>query len=189
MLNELGIQTRASTIEEIVDGLSGRKFIDQLPVAGIASSGAQLTRVSTLSAQRAVNAYRSLMLVPVTDEAGLPMTDEAGNVQYASRADAVRRVLEESWNRYAARVPKPTGEGWRAFLDTQGTTGLAEDRDALALLGEIRTTLDAIDDLGLAPDAVAGPKARIVGSLKPGVIASEQDFLDAVYGFGRVATR
>jgi hypothetical protein len=74
-------------------------------------------------------------------------------------------------------------------LDTQGTTGLAEDRDALALLGEIRTTLDAIDDLGLAPDAVAGPKARIVGSLKPGVIASEQDFLDAVYGFGRVATR
>ncbi|MFN7613755.1 MAG: hypothetical protein ACK5P8_01035, partial [Phycisphaerae bacterium] len=130
-----------------------------------------------------------LMLVPVTDEAGAPLLDEQGNVQYASRTDTVRRVLEESWNRYAALVSKPTGEGWRAYLDTQGTTGDAGDRQALAMLNEIRTALDAMDDLGLAPDAVAAPKARILGSIKPAIIPTEADFLDAIYGFGRIAAK
>lgn len=189
LLNELGIQTRGATIDEIVDGLSGRRFSDQLPVAGIAGDAAPIARVNAASAQRAVDAYRALMLVPVTDETGAPLMDEQGNVQFASRADTVRRVLEESWNRYAALVPKPTGEGWRAYLDTQGTTGEAGDREALAMLGEIRTTLDAMDDLGLAPDAVAAPKARIIGSVKPAIIPTEADFLDAVYGFGRIAAK
>jgi hypothetical protein len=81
------------------------------------------------------------MLVPVTDEAGAPLLDEQGNVQYASRTDTVRRVLEESWNRNAALVSNPTGEGWRAYLDTQGTTGDAGDRhiqyrSPLALVGD-----------------------------------------------------
>ncbi|MFN7316532.1 MAG: filamentous hemagglutinin N-terminal domain-containing protein [Phycisphaerae bacterium] len=189
LLNELGIETRGSTIDEIVDGLSGRRFSDQLPVAGVVGNAAPIVRVNAASAQRAVDAYRTLMLVPVTDEAGAPLLDEQGNVQYASRTDTVRRVLEESWNRYAALVSKPTGEGWRAYLDTQGTTGDAGDRQALAMLNEIRTALDAMDDLGLAPDAVAAPKARILGSIKPAIIPTEADFLDAIYGFGRIAAK
>ncbi|HLP84728.1 MAG TPA: hypothetical protein VK157_10300, partial [Phycisphaerales bacterium] len=189
LLNELGIPTRGSTIEEIVDGLSGRRFSDQPLATSDSGTGSPLTRVNAASAQRALDAYRTLMLKPVLDETGAPVLDDAGQPQFASRAEDVRLALEESWNRYAARVTKPTGEGWRAFLDTQGTTGERGDAIALALLGEIRQALDSLDDLGLAPDAVAAPKSRIIGSVKPAVIPTDADFLDAVYGFGRVANR
>jgi hypothetical protein len=36
---------------------------------------------------------------------------------------------------------------------------------------------------------VAAPKARILGSIKPAIIPTEADFLDAIYGFGRIAAK
>ena len=187
LLAELGISTRPTTFDERVESLSGRSFEDRVWVGGtLASSGIPASRMSGGSARRVIDLYRALVQEPLLDEGGSQQLDEEGRPRSVSRTAEVRDTLARSWENYASKVVTPTGEGWRAYLESMGSTGSAVDEMALRYLDITRDLLGAIEDLGLSPREMAAPRSRIVGEVKPDAIP-EAAFLEAVDADRRVA--
>lgn len=188
-LAELGISTRGRTTAEVVEGLSGRNFDDRLPATGLAESGLRADQISEKSANRAINAYRALMYGPLTDEDGNTLYDEQGVVRVGDRTPQIRQVLQDAWSRYASKSNKPSGEGWRAYLESQGSTGLADDALALEYLNEAREALRAVANLGLPNEQASIPRHKIITAILPDKGPSEREFLKAVEGVWQISSR
>jgi hypothetical protein len=188
-LAELGISVRGRTTSEVIEGLEGRNFDDRLPMTGLAESGVRDDIISTRSVESAVAAYRGLVYGPLVNESGAPMMDEQGNPRVGDRTEMIRSVLGASWSRYSERAKRPTGEGWRAFLETQGTTGPADESLALALLNQARETLRAIDNIGLPTEEQRIPRRKVIDAIKPLNITDEREFLRAVEGIWQLSVR
>lgn len=188
-LAELGISTRGRTTAEVVEGLSGRNFDDRLPATGLAESGVRADQMSEQSAARAVNAYRALMYGPLTDDEGNTLYDEQGQVRVGDRTPHIREVLAGAWARYSKKSNKPSGEGWRAYLESQGTTGSPEDAMALEYLNQGREALRAVANLGLPNEQSSIPRRKIIQAIIPTNGPSEKEFLKAVEGVWQFSSR
>jgi filamentous hemagglutinin family protein len=180
-LEELGIRVRERTLEDTLDALTGRTFADAPPGTS-ASDPVSPARVSPQAARRAADAYGALVLQQRLDDSGSPVLDDAGNPVFDRVSDQVRDALARSWDRYAARVPQPTGDGWRAYLESLGSGANVHEARALRSLEVAADALDALDDLGLSPAELRAPRARILGEIKPPQIASDEEFEQAVRG-------
>lgn len=188
-LAELGISVRGRTTGEVIEGLEGRNFDDRLPLTGLAESGVRDDIISAKSVESAVAAYRSLVYGPLVDASGAPLMDEQGNARVGDRTEMIRGVLGASWARYSEKAKRPTGEGWRAYLETQGTTGPADESLALALLNQTRETLRAIDNIGLPAEEQRIPRRKVINAVKPINITDEREFLRAVEGIWQLSVR
>lgn len=188
-LAELGISVRGRTTSEVIEGLEGRNFDDRLPLTGLAESGVRDDIISPKSVESAVAAYRGLVYGPLVDESGAPLMDEQGNPRLGDRTEMIRSVLGASWARYSEKAKRPTGEGWRAFLETQGTTGPTDESLALALLNQARETLRAIDNIGLPAEEQRIPRRKVIDAIKPVNMTDEREFLRAVEGIWQLSVR
>ncbi len=188
-LAELGISTRGRTTAEVVEGLRGRNFDDRLPATGLAESGVRADQMSEQSASRAVNAYRALMYGPLTDEQGNTLYDEQGLVRVGDRTPHIQEIFAASWAKYSKKSNKPSGEGWRAYLESQGTTGSPEDAMALEYLNQGREALRAVANLGLPNEQSSIPRRKIIKAIMPVGGPSEKEFLKAVEGVWQFSSR
>lgn len=188
-LAELGISTRGRTTAEVVEGLSGRNFDDRLPATGLAESGVRADQMSEQSANRAINAYRALIYGPLTDEEGNTLYDEQGQVRVGDRTPHIRAILEDSWAKYSKKSNKPSGEGWRAYLESQGTTGTPEETLALEYLNQGREALRAVANLGLPNEQASIPRHKIIQAIMPKNGPTEKEFLKAVEGVWQFSSR
>jgi hypothetical protein len=125
----------------------------------------------------------------LVDESGAPLMDEQGNPRLGDRTEMIRSVLGASWARYSEKAKRPTGEGWRAFLETQGTTGPTDESLALALLNQARETLRAIDNIGLPAEEQRIPRRKVIDAIKPVNMTDEREFLRAVEGIWQLSVR
>ena len=175
-LAEIGVDVNARGMDQIVDGLSGRNFDTDLP-ASVGPQGltwrVSADRIDENAARAVVDDYRALMFTTQTDADGTTTT--------VSRADVVREVLGASWDHYAAEVRLTSGAGWRAYLDTMGSTGGASDAQAREFLIRLQRIVMGLEDMGLAPDEARPAITRILGMVRPAQVTAA-DFEQAVRG-------
>jgi filamentous hemagglutinin family protein len=198
LLAELGIPVQPETLREQADNLSGRSFDDRLPLSGFLPSSVPASRLTPRATSRLACAYRELALEPLTDAAGSPVLDDAGQPRTVSRMDTLRDLLGDSWQRYVAESAAKTtggsggggggggGAGWRRTLESAGSTGDARDRAALAALNQARQFLLALDDLGLAPASLEVPRAKVLGELLPASMPDLATLEEAILGTPRL---
>ncbi len=182
-LADIGIDIRPRSTRDIVDSLSGRTFETDLP-ASVGPTGltwqVSSRRVDPAAARSLLSEYRALMLGTRTNDDGTTTT--------VNRADEIKQDLAASWDRYAEQVKLTSGLGWRAWLDSMGTTGSTEDTRARDALVRLQRIVLSIEDMGLAPDEAKPAIARILGEVRPAQV-SPTDFEQAVRAVLTVSSR
>ncbi|MFO0830590.1 MAG: filamentous hemagglutinin N-terminal domain-containing protein [Phycisphaerales bacterium] len=182
-LADMGVDVRPRGARDIVDGLSGRNFETDLP-ASVGPEGlswqVSARRLDAAAARAVVADYRALMF------ASRPAED--GTTTTVNRAEEVRQDLSACWDRYAEQVKLTSGLGWRAWLDSLGTTGAAEDIRARDALVRLQRIVLGLEDMGLAPDEAKPAISRILGEVRPPQITTTE-FEQAVRAVMAVSSR
>ncbi len=182
-LADIGVDIRPRTTRDIVDGLSGRNFETDLP-ASVGPEGltwqVSSRRLDPAAAREVVSEYNALMFAE--------RTGDDGSTVVVSTADEVKQELGASWDRYAQDVKLTSGLGWRAYLDSMGSTGSAEDMKAREHLIRLQRIVMGLEDMGLAPDEAKPATTRILGQVRPAQVTTT-DFEQAVRAVMTVSAR
>lgn len=181
-LQEMGVYVRDLRFEETVEFLVGWATYRDIPEDRMKPKyEVALNRLQAETVQAAVDAYRELMYAPVMGADGQPVLDEQGQPQIAKRVEDIKYAIGEAWNAYTGTVDEPTGQGFRAYLETRTDSGSAEEKDALLFLDAARDVCDRLDAMGLSPFETSIPKNRLIGEMLPAAMSEEQ-LKTAIYG-------
>jgi hypothetical protein len=179
-LSEMGISTRDLDADEQLMFLVGTSLYNDLtPPASMGGGGVSVSaaRLDREAVERAVAGYRTLFLAPMLDAEGNPVIGADGRPAFDPESrgavgQRLRETLASAWSAYAGKGGEVSGEGFRAYLESQ--TATAPERSALEVLDRARDLLDDIDALGLAPYEASGPKAKVLEGIRPDAMTAEQ---------------
>lgn len=179
-LSELGISTRELDADEQLMFLVGTSLYNDLsPPASMGGGEVSVSsaRLDRESVERAVAGYRTLFLSAMLDENGNQVMGADGRPAFdpesrEATAARLKETLASAWSAYSGKGGAVTGEGFRAYLESQ--TATTSERSALDILDRARDLLDDIDAMGLAPFESRGPKGKVLETIRPSGMTPEQ---------------
>jgi hypothetical protein len=163
-LAKLGINARDLQTDETLESLLGRSAYNDYPNKGVSPEEYTIAspRIPSAQASIAVEEYRTLR-------------DEQ-----KPRRDAVKAAWEE-YKKSVGEAAKPTGVGFRQFLESQQPPANEADAQALDTLNRLKRLQGRIDDLALNPAYKPNAERALINSFLPEGVPYAA-FRDAIRG-------
>ncbi|MBL9001104.1 MAG: filamentous hemagglutinin N-terminal domain-containing protein [Phycisphaerae bacterium] len=152
-LANLGINIKELSDKALSQFLIGRSLYQDVPLLLNPTGSDFRVTINRLSSQpvlSVIRAYCNLFYADGNAAYENILNPSAGPAQQDRAAD-ISSAMQESWDIYTESTENPTGQGFRAYLESRGDQATEADTIALDTLNQTRSLLSGVEEIGLSP--------------------------------------
>jgi len=152
-LANLGINIKELSDKALSQFLIGRSLYQDVPLLLNPTGSDFRVTINRLSSQpvlSVIRAYCNLFYADGNAAYENILNPSAGPAQQDRAAD-ISSAMQESWDIYTESTENPTGQGFRAYLESRGDQATEADTIALDTLNQTRSLLAGVEEIGLSP--------------------------------------